>query len=61
MTTTVALIGLHFLSYSDTFNVNIYNASCLQRVRRYLGLYNVCSVSVISVASGHSEKHRHNQ
>ena len=23
MTTTVALIGLHFLSYSDTFNVNI--------------------------------------
>ena len=23
MTTTVALIGLHFLSYSDTLNVNI--------------------------------------
>ena len=23
MTTTVALTGLHFLSYSDTFNVNI--------------------------------------
>ena len=52
MTTTVALIGLHFLSYSDTFN---------SVKGRYLDLYNVCSVSVISVASGHSEKHRHNQ
>ena len=37
----------------------IYNAPCLLRVRSYLGLYNVCSVSVISIASSHSEKHRH--
>ena len=35
----------------------IYNAPCLLRVRSYLGLYNVCSVSVISIASSHSQKH----
>ena len=34
----------------------IYNAPCLLRVRSYLGLYNVCSVSVISIASSHSKK-----
>ena len=29
-----------------------YNASCLQRVRRYLGLYSLFPVSVVNVAGG---------